>query len=337
MKFKSPNFLYFLLFVLTSSALFGNLRPIYLSIELRPASTAVNTKNIIQWNVVITNLDSVRHAIVIPSAQNRGKRILQLQWYQVSNSSSGIFPASGDFYEQVYSDPIELEMDTSLYRGFASIVNLDPMESYTFPIFLNDRNNQLKHVESSYLVPDLPIQDYEVLVHYDPYTEPLSQHFFFHREKGQYEQDSLNRLELPLGGIYSPYTTIHMQKDDFTIDLFSSKACSKNCNVCVCINNKRWKKLRKHFQKKSSDLSHGRILNEFPGPDAVQDLLPTFYSKNYVVLTKDGVQHISVTWQIGKVYKTAQFFTRMLYPIFHKVVFPYTNARWSKLIRIEEW
>jgi len=337
MKIKCSKFLFLFLFALSSSSLFGNLRPIYLSIELRPASSAVNTKNIIQWNVVITNLDSVRHAIVIPSAQNRGKRILQLQWYKVSSSSSGIFPESGDFYEQVYSDPIELEMDTTLYRGFPSIVNLDPMESYTFPIFLNDRKNQLKHVESSYQVPNLPIQDYEVLVHYNPYTDSLAKHFFYSREKGQFFQDSLNRLELPREGIYSPYSTIHMQKDDFTIDLFSSKTCSKNCNICTCIKNKRWKKLRKHFRKKSSDLSHGRVLHEFPGPDAVQDLLPTYYSKNYMVLSKDGIHHISVTWQLGKIYKTAQFFTRILYPIFGRVVFPYTNARWSKLIRIKEW
>lgn len=316
---------------------FANLRAIYLSIELRPASAAANTKNIIQWNVVFTNLDSIRHAIVIPSAQNRGKRIIQLQWYKVTSSGSGIFPSSGDFYEQVYSDPIELEMDTSLYRGFASIVNLDPMESYTFPVFLNDRNNQLKHVESSYLVPDLPIQDYEVLVHYNPYSDSIAKHFFFSREKGQFFQDSMNRLELPREGIYSPYTTIHMQKDDFNTDIFSTKKCANNCKVCSCIKNKRWKKLRKHFSKKSSDLSHGRVLHEFPGPDAVQDLLPTYYSKNYVVLTEDGVQHISVTWQIGKIYKTAQFFTRLLYPIFRKVVFPYTNARWSKLKSIKEW
>ncbi|MBM3161482.1 MAG: hypothetical protein FJZ66_09110 [Bacteroidetes bacterium] len=96
---------------------FANLRPIYLSIDLKPVTTGANTKNIIQWNVVFTNLDSIRHAIVIPSSQNRGKRIIQLQWYKVSSSGSGIFPSSGDYYEQVYTDPIELEMDTSLYRG----------------------------------------------------------------------------------------------------------------------------------------------------------------------------------------------------------------------------
>lgn len=177
---------------------FANLRPIYLSIELKPVTTAVNTKNIIQWNVVFTNLDSIGHAIVIPSSQNRGKRIIQLQWYKVTSSGSGIFPSSGDYYEQVYLDPIELEMDTSLYRGYPSIVNLEPKESYTFPIFLNDRNNQLKHVESSYLVPTLPIQDYEVLVHYNPYTEPLSQHFFYHQEKGQFAPDSLIDLNCHL-------------------------------------------------------------------------------------------------------------------------------------------
>jgi hypothetical protein len=327
---------FILVFLILEKSL-ANLRPIYLSIELKPVTTAANTKNIIQWNVVFTNLDSIGHAIVIPSSQNRGKRIIQLQWYKVTTSGSGIFPSSGDYYEQVYTDPIELEMDTSLYRGYPSIVNLDPNESYTFPIFLNDRINQLKHVESSYLVPNLPIQDYEVLVHYNPYTEPFSKHFFYHREKGEFASDSLNRLELPLGGIYSNYTTIHMQKDDFNTDLFFSKTCSKNCRVCTCVKNKRWKKLRKHFEKKSTDLSHGTILHEFPGPDGVLDVLPTYYSKNYIVLTKDGVQHISVTWQIGKINKVAQFFTRMLYPIFHKVVFPYTNASVSKLIKIKDW
>lgn len=329
--------LLFLLVFLILETSFANLRPIYLSIELRPATIAANTKNIIQWNVVFTNLDSIRHAIVIPSAQNRGKRIIQLQWYKVTSSGSGIFPSSGDFYEQVYADPIELEMDTSLYQGYPGIVNLEPKESYTFPIFLNDRKNQFKHVESSYLVPTLPIQDYEVLVHYDPYTEPLSQHFFYYREKGENEQDSLNRLELPFGGIYSTYTTIHMQQDDFNTDIFLSKTCSKNCNFCNCIKHKRWKKLRKHFDKKSSDLSHSRVLHEFPGPDGVLDVLPTYYSKNYVVLTKDGVEQIYVTWQIGKIYKVAQFFTRILYPVFRKVIFPYTNARVSKLKWIKEW
>jgi hypothetical protein len=54
------------LFVIVSVEIsLANLRPIYLSIELRPASTAANTKNIIQWNVVFTNLDSIRHAIVL--------------------------------------------------------------------------------------------------------------------------------------------------------------------------------------------------------------------------------------------------------------------------------
>ncbi|HBW86659.1 MAG TPA: hypothetical protein DEF82_07960 [Crocinitomicaceae bacterium] len=333
---KKP-FLVFLLasFIVENS--FANLRPIYLSIELKTVTTAANTKNIMQWNVVFTNIDSIGHAIVIPSSQNRGKRIIQLQWYKVTSSGSGIFPSSGDHYEQVYTDPIELEMDTSLYHGYPSIVNLDPNESYTFPIFLNDRNNQLKHVESSYLVPTLPIQDYEVLVHYNPYSEPLSQHFFYHHEKGQFSPDSLNRLELPLGGIYSNYTTIHMQKDDFNTDLFFSNTCSKNCQVCNCIKHKRWKKLRKHFEKNSIDLSHGRVLHEFPGPDGVLDVLPTYYSKNYIVLTTNGVQHISVTWQIGKIYKVAQFFTRMLYPIFRKVVFPYTNAKVSKLKWIKDW
>lgn len=333
---KKPFLIFlFVAFIIENS--FANLRPISLSIELRPVTTAANTKNIIHWNVVFTNLDSVRHAIVIPSSQNKGKRIIQLEWYKVTSSSSGIFPSSGDFYEQVYTDPIELEMDTSFYRGYSSIVNLEPKESYTFPIFLNDRKNQLKHIESSYLVPNLPIQDYEVLVHYDPYSEPLSQHFFYHREKGQFAPDSLNRLELPIGGIYSNYTTIHMQKDDFNTDLFFSKSCSKNCHLCSCIKYKRWKKLRKYIEKNSSNLSHVRVLHEFPGPDGVLDVLPTYYSKNYVVLTKDGVQHISVTWQIGKIYKTAQFFTRILYPIFRKVVFPYTNARVSKLKWIKEW
>jgi hypothetical protein len=331
------RFLFFILVLIICGNTFANLRPIFLSIELRPVTTAANTKNIIHWNVVFTNLDSIRHAIVVPSSQNKGKRIIQLQWYKVTSSGSGIFPSSGDFYEQVYADPIELEMDTSLYRGYPSIVNLDPNESYTFPIFLNDRMNQFKHVESSYLVPTLPIQDYKVLVNYNPYYEPLSQHFFYHPEKGQFDLDSLNRLELPLGGIYSNYTTIHMQKDDFNTNLFFSKSCPKSCNFCNCIKHKRWKKLRKHFDKKSSDLSHGRVLHEFPGPDGVLDVLPTYYSKNYVVLTKDGVQHISVTWQIGKIYKVAHFFTRILYPVFHKVIFPYTNARVSKLKWIKEW
>lgn len=334
---KKPFLLFFFVAFIIENP-FADLRPVYLSIELRPVTTSANTKNIIQWNVVFTNLDSIRHAIVIPSSQNKGKRIIQLEWYKITSSGSGIFPSSGDFYEQVYTDPIELEMDTSHYRGYPSIVNLEPKESYTFPIFLNDRKNQLKHIESSYVVPNLPIQgNYEVLIHYDPYTEPLSQHFFYHQEKIQFAPDSLNRLELPLGGIYSMYTTIHMQKDDFNTDLFLSKTCSKNCQVCTCIKHKRWKRLRKHFKKKSSDLTHGRVLHEFPGPDGVLDVLPTYYSKNYIVLTKDGIQHISVTWQIGKIYKTAQFFTRMLYPIFRKVVFPYTNARISKLKWIREW
>ena len=332
---KKP-FLIFLFVAFILENLSANLCPIYLSVELKPVTTAANTNNIFQWNVVFTNLDSIRHAIVIPSSQNKGKRIIQLQWYKVISSSSGIFPSSSDFYEQVYTDPIELEMDTSLYRGYPSIVNLEPKESYTFPIFLNDRKNQLKHIESSYQVPNLAIQDYEVLVHYDPYSEPLSQHFFYHREKGQFAPDSLNRLELPKGGIYSNYTTIHMQKENFNTDLFFGKPCSKNCQVCTCIKQKRWKKLRKHFEKNSSNLSHVRVLHEFPGPDGVLDVLPTYYSKNYVVLTKDGVQHISVTWQIGKIYKTARFFTRILYPIFRKVVFPYTNARISKLKWIRE-
>lgn len=327
---------FFLVYIVSGSSL-ANLRPIYLSIELKPVTTAANTKNIIQWNVVFTNLDSIRHALIIPSAQNKGKRIIQLEWYGVKGTALGNAPSMDSYYHLLYTDPIELEMDTSLYRGYPSIVNLDPNESYTFPIFLNDRNNQLKHVESSYLVPNLPIQDYEVIVHYNPYTEPFSKHFFYHQEKGQFAPDSLNRLELPLGGIYSNYTTIHMQKDDFNTDMFFSKTCSKNCQVCNCIKHKRWKKLRKHFEKNSIDLSHSKVLHEFPGPDGVLDVLPTYYSKNYIVLTKDGVQHISVTWQIGKIYKTARFFTRVLYPIFRKVVFPYTNAKVSKLKWIKEW
>jgi hypothetical protein len=128
-----------------------------------------------------------------------------------------------------------------------------------------------------------------------------------------------------------------MQRDDFITDFFFSKSCSKKCALCRCIKHKKWKKLRRHFEKKSSNLSHGRVLHEFPGPDGVKDLLPTFYSKNYVVLTNDGIQHISVTWQIGKIYKGARFFSRLLYPVFRKVIFPYSNARVSKLKWIREW
>ena len=292
---------------------FADLRPSQFSITISCDKQVVYKKECFQLTVQLSNLTEQNQTILVPGAQNKGKRLIQLEYYQVTNN----------FYTKVAEEIRTIQMDTS-ERGSVYFKRLDPKESYTFPIFLNDSLNYTKHIQSNYRLPKLPPGTYQVLAWYLPWDEELAKYTFqltneFDKNPIEFSEEE-SKIEMPAGGINSNYISLTIASDTvFYPKENTITPCEEHCRFCHAIEHEKWHKVERIIRHEQHDWrkQHSQLCWISPNPDAILDCLPTYSTNELIFKTKSGIKYAFITYQIGKIFPVRQRMAQLLHLIFN--------------------
>jgi hypothetical protein len=292
---------------------FADLRPSQFSITISCDKQVVYQNECFQLTVQLSNLTEQNQTILVPGAQNKGKRLIQLEYYQVTNN----------FYTKVAEEIRTIQMDTS-ERGSVYFKRLDPKESYTFPIFLNDSLNYSKHIQSNYRLPKLPPGTYQVLALYLPWDEELAKYTFqltneFDKNPIEFSEEE-SKIEMPAGGINSNYISLTIASDTvFYPKENTITPCEEHCRFCHAIEHEKWHKVERIIRHEQHDWrkQHSQLCWISPNPDAILDCLPTYSTNELIFKTKSGIKYAFITYQIGKIFPVRQRMAQLLHLIFN--------------------
>lgn len=312
MKLAGTKFFALLVSILLSGFSYADLRMPELAMELILKKSLHQNRDIMQFEVKFTNQTDRDLSMIIPGSQNKGKRILQLQVFSVNNATN--------FYTKVFENPLELEMDTSII-GSVYFKRLRARESVSIPLFVNDSSNARKYIYSNYTFSDFPDGKYEVIAYYNPFGESLAPYVFqAYDDHGRTIGDSLNpeKMQIDAYGIYSNYVQMTIDsKVKTTSDEGEDVICSVSCHFCRHIDKEQWHRVKKDIIHRVDDIvKHGNVLFLFEGPDAVLSSLPSYYSRQIVLETKNGVVYKELTWQIGRIFSLRSTIHTWCYWIF---------------------
>jgi len=331
MKLAGTKFLFLFLSIAFSGMSYADLRMPELAMQLILKKSVHQNREIMQFEVKFTNQTDRDLSILLPGSQNKGKRILQLQVFSVNHSTN--------FYTKIFENPLELVMDTSVI-GSVYFKRLNAGESVSIPLFVNDRRNASKYIYSNYAFPDFPDGKYEVIAYYNPFGESLAPYVFqAYDDHGRTIGDSLNpeKMQIDAYGIYSNYVQLTI---DSKVKTNSEEGvddiCSGSCRFCRHLEKEQWRQVEKDIDHRLQNMvPHDHVRFLFDGPDAIVLTLPTYYSREIVVETKNGIQYKELTWQIGKVYPLRSFLHKWCYLIFHRnAPFVVVNSKTWKFISI---
>lgn len=292
---------------------FADLRPAQFSITISCDKPIVYPNECFQINVSLTNLTELSQSILVPGSQNKGKRLIQLAYYHVTNN----------FYTKVAEEVRTIQMDTS-ENGSIYFKRLDPKESYTFPIFLNDTLNYSKHIQSNYKLPKLPAGNYKVLAWYIPWDEELAKHAF--QLTNEFDKNPIelsegeNKIEMPIYGINSNYLSLTIASDSvFYPKTTTENRCKANCRFCNAIEHENWHKVARFIRHEQHDWRkpHNQLRWISPGPDALLDILPTYSHNELIFQNTKGIHYGIITYRIGKIYPVRQRLAQVFYLVFN--------------------
>jgi hypothetical protein len=312
MKLAGIKFAALLISLLFSGMSYADLRMPELAMQLILKKSVHQNREIIQFEVKFTNQTDRDLSMIIPGSQNKGQRILQLQVFSVNNASN--------FYTKVFENPLELVMDTS-FIGSCYFKRLNAGESVSIPLFVNDSRNASKYIYSNYAFPDFPDGKYEVIAYYNPFGESLAPYVFqAYDDHGRTIGDSLipEKMQIDAYGIYSNYVQLTIDSHvKTTSEEGKQGVCSSSCHFCRHIEKSQWHRVKKDIIHRVDDIAqHRNVLFLFDGPDAVLSSLPSYYSRQIVLETKNGIVFKELTWQIGRIFSLRSTIHKWSYWIF---------------------
>jgi hypothetical protein len=312
MKLAGTKFAALLISILFSGMSYADLRMPELAMQLILKKSVHQNREIIQFEVKFTNQTDRDLSMIIPGSQNKGQRILQLQVFSVNNVTN--------FYTKVFENPMELVMDTSVI-GSCYFKRLNAGESVSIPLFVNDSRNASKYITSNYALPDFPDGKYEVIAYYNPFGESLAPYVFqAYDDHGRTIGDSLNteKMQIDAYGIYSNYVQLTIDSHVATSTEENQQGvCSSSCQFCGHIEKEQWHRVKKDIIHRVDDIAqHRNVLFLFDGPDAVLSSLPSYYSRQIVLETKNGIVYKELTWQIGRIFSLRSTIHKWCYWIF---------------------
>ena len=151
----------------------------------------------------------------------------------------------------------------------------------------------------------LPPGKYQLLAWYDPWKEPLSEYIY--NRLDPFDQTNSNadstKMDLNYDGINSNYITLTVAGADTEIQM-NKPICTGHCAICSAIDRGNWNALKRSVRRKGGyEKPHRNIAWLYYGPDAVLSSLPTYYSRELIVNAKGEYHHVSLRWQLGKIYR----------------------------------
>jgi hypothetical protein len=278
-----------------------------LSLKLECTRSTFSKEDIVQFNLTLSNATDKVQSILLPGSQNKGPKLVYFSFFSVKNN----------FYKEVYRESEMIDMEVEKV-GSSTFKYLNAKESTSVPLFLNDKANYKKHIEANHPMPNLPPGQYEVLVWYSPWSDSLSKYVYNKVSdfKGERTIDP-EKINLPESPLNSNYVTINIvEKKEAKNTFVPTKYCPLNCRLCQNIEKNDWNKVNdiidrqtyyhkgKHTSTDSTwRKSHRNIAWLSPGPDAVQDILPTYYHRNVIFKNSKGYHYYAITWQMGIIYR----------------------------------
>jgi hypothetical protein len=279
---------------------------------------------IAQLTVTFTNADYAQRSVLLPGFQNLGQRVI---WFSV-------FSEQENYYRNVFTEERVLSMDTLVYKGSVTLKNLQTGESVSIPIFFNDSLNQRKHNEAHSL-GNLPPGNYQLFASYDPWKEQLSEYIYNRTNdvEGNKPTADSTKMDLNYAGINSNYVRLTIR--DTNVAIQSAKPiCSGHCAICSSIDRGNWNALKRAVRRKGGyESPHRNIAWVYYGPDAILSSLPTYYSRELIVNEKGSYHYLSLTWQLGKIFRVRERLCSILHWVFHIRRCPFRSSKvdWSKL------
>lgn len=293
-----------LLFTQSSKA---DLYQIGLSLKLECLQPSFSKDDVVQFNLTLSNVTNKNHTVLLPGSQNKGHKLIHFSFYSVHNN----------FYTEVYRESVLIDMNVKNI-GSSTFKRLAPGESTIVPLFLNDKANYKKHIEANHPMPDLPPGKYEVLVWYAPWEDSLSK-YVYHKVSDFKTERTFDpeKINLPEGSLNSNYVTVNiLAKKTETPSTKPMKFCLADCNFCNAIERSDWDKVSRIIDKQSYyhktkhihidstwRQPHRNVAWLSDGPDAVQDILPTYYSRSIIFRNSKGYHYYAITWQMGIIYR----------------------------------
>lgn len=304
------KFQYCLIFILLfphSEIAKANLLIYGLSLKLECLQSSFTKDDVVQFNLTIRNTTDKDHSILLPGSQNKGPKLIHFSFYSVKNN----------FYTEVYRESAILDMNTDKI-GSSTFKRLAAQESATVPLFLNDKRNYKKHAEANHPMPDLAPGQYEVLVWYSPWGDSLSK-YVYHKVSDFKTERTFDpeKINLPEQSLNSNYVTVNIvEKSSQKSIVPATRFCPLDCNFCKAIEKNDWDKVSKIIDKQTyyhktkhtyTDSSwrqpHRNVAWLSDGPDAVQDILPTYYSRSIIFKNSIGYHYYGLSWQMGIIYR----------------------------------
>lgn len=299
-------FLFIILFSLPKISE-ANLLLYGLSLKLECLQNTFSKEEVVQFNLSLSNATEKDQSILLPGSQNKGPKLIHFSFYSVKNN----------FYTEVYRESAMLDMNCDKV-GSSTFKRLAPKEGTIIPLFINDKVNYKKHAEANHPMPDLPPGRYEVLVWYSPWGDSLSKYVYHKVSEFKTERTfDPDKINLPENALNSNYVTVNIvEKSGQKSTIQATKFCPVDCNFCKAIEKNDWDKVsaiidkQTYYQKPKHTQSdsgwcqpHRNVAWLSDGPDAVQDILPTYYSRSIIFKNSSGYHYYSISWQMGIIYR----------------------------------
>lgn len=316
--------LLFILFQAVSHA--ADLRPNDLKITLEMDQKSLSSKAIIPVRLSIENATNHRGNILIPYGQNKGKSLFQLRIFRLDSMNN---------YTLLFTSPVELNMDTSKYAATDGFWQLQPGEKFVQPFFLNDIKNAKRRVESSYQLPEMQNGRYAFQFLYMPEQSVFFKYAFIKDDnEDPIPEDYVDgypdhfRWE---GSMASNFVEVNLTNEDVETNVSQKD----HCRLCRKIANEKWSFVRRKWDKLYKKEDHSAVLWVYDGPQAVLMSLPSFASFTVIVQSDSGINCLSFTYQLGKIFKFRSRLAWAFYAVgFRRPPFETSKVRWQKLISV---
>lgn len=288
--------------------------------KLQTSKTVYQPGERIDFRLKVYNRDKTRsYPIVLPGSQNKGQKLIQLQFYSVNEKTK--------FYTSVAKEKPEIKMNCKSH-GNATVRQLAAGDSLEIVFFLNDRKNFYTQTASHHELdhPLLP-GTYQALMYYDPaVTEFKDLYHYIHSTNDSTSSEKLNFWG---GGVVCQPIPITISKTSSgRKTLVPNATCTSTCAFCQSIDKGNWSAVKKTLEKnihKSADFdlaldqtswmkAHRNVVWVSPPPQELLSSLPTFFNYEFVFLSQGEVFYFTAGYQWGFVYQNRSALNQMFRP-----------------------
>jgi hypothetical protein len=285
--------------------------------KLQTSKSVYQVGERIDFRLKVYNNDKNRsYPIVLPGSQNKGQKLIQLRFYSVNEKTN--------FYTCVAKENPEFKMSCEK-PGNVTVRQLAPGDSLEIVFFLNDRKNFLSQTASHHELdqPLLP-GSYQVHVFYNPSVTELRD--LYHYIWSTNDSTSSEKINFWSGGNVCQYIPITISKSATAQKSFASNpSCTRNCAFCKAIDDGNWSALKKTLEKniqKSADFdialaqthwmkAHRNVVWVSAPPQSVLSSLPTFFSYDFIFVSREELYYYSAVYQWGIVYQSRSRLNQM--------------------------